>query len=303
MKDKSLTTGILWAVFISLLVVLLPHTAWAFKNFEPAGADTLVLFAIDSMTVTTSDVISYVAAFAFEAAIAVLVHKLAEHLGKKLPKSIDKSKKWNVFSYRYLNPISFALIVTTAVSALANLAHAVQFGRTLRIFDEWGVPFAVYTVAFGGILPLVSMTFARVLSNIVEDEDAPNPELTQANETIRSLRQLVRETEAKVKAAEQQANETERRAEQRVNEAEAKAKTAEDRFGAMGDLVKYLFGEDKKQRIIFARRQWARLPNSAIAVIADASPAYVSEVLSDAIPVDFTTTTSEVGAESVNSVK
>lgn len=288
MKEKSLTTGILWAVFLSLLAVLLPHTAWAFKKFEPQGSEALVLFSGVNVTVTSSDVVAYVAAFAFEAAIAVLVHKLAEHFGKKLPKSVDKSSKWSVFSYRYLNPISFALVVTTAVSALANLAHAVQFGQTLKIFDEWGIPFGVYTVAFGGILPLVSMTFARVLSNIVEDEDTPNPELAQANETIRTLRQQIRETEAKVKVTEQQAKETERRAEELVNAAEARAKTAEDRFGAMGDLVKYLFGEDKKQRIIFARRQWAALPNSAIAVIAEASPAYVSEVLNSA------TTTAEL---------
>lgn len=282
MSNKSITTYILWAVYIALLGVLLPHTAWAFRQYEPVQSP--VIWA----AFTLADAISYLVAFAFEAAIAVLTHKLSKRI-EQTPKS---KKTWgDKFAFRYLNGIAMGLVIATLVSGMANLAHAVEFGMALKIFAEWGIPKDVYSFAFGGILPLVSLTFANVLSNVVEDEEAPNPELTQANETIRTLRQQVRETEAKVKATEQRANETERRAEELVNAAEARAKTAEDRFGAMGDLVKYLFGEDKKQRIIFARRQWKNLPASAIAVIAEASPAYVSEVLNSNLVLDMSATT------------
>lgn len=255
-NKKPITTYILWAVFLSLLLVLLPHTAWAFRKFEPS--QSFIIYG----TFTISDLLSYVAAFAFEAAIAVLVHKLAEHLEKKLPKSISKSDKLAVFTFRYINPISFALVIVTVVSALANLAHAVEYGQVLKIFDTWGIPFAVYTLAFGAILPLLSLTFARVLSNVAEDEDATSPEMVEANKTIGELRKTLRETELR-----------------RVS-AEDRARTAEDRFGALGDLVKLLFADEKQKRIVAAYKLWGKLPQSAIAIIADASPSFVNETLS-----------------------
>lgn len=252
-NKQNFTTIILWCVYGSLLLVLLPHTAWAFRNWEPEEA--IVIYG----EFTSANLVSYVAAFAFEAAIAVLTHKLAKHI-EETPKG---KRGWARFSYRYLNPISIGLIVSTIVSALANLAHAVEYGRTLKIFADWGIPSVLYSLAFGGVLPLVSLTFARVLSNVVEDEEAPNPELMQANEQIKNLRSQLRESESKAKAAEE------------------RARIAEDRFGAMGDLVKHLFGEDKRQRIIITRKQWPQLPGAAIAIITEASPAYVSEVLKD----------------------
>lgn len=252
-QKTSITTIILWAVYIGLLIVLLPHTAWAFRKWEPI--ESFELF----WGISSADIISYVAAFAFESAIAVLTHKLAKHI-EETPRS---KKGINKFLYRYVNPISFGLFIATAVSALANLAHAVEFGGELTIFTEWGIPKNVYSLAFGGILPFVSLTFARVLSNVIEDEEAPNPEITLANEQIKSLRQQLRESEARVKSAEE------------------RARLAEERFAAIGDLVKYLFGEDKRQRIIAARQQWKDLPNKAIAIITGTSEAYVSEVIKE----------------------
>lgn len=252
------TTRVLWAVFISLLLVLLPHTAWAFRNWEPEGSPLSVIT-------------SYVAAFAFEAAIAVLTHKLARHI-EQTPRGKRGLER---FAYRYMNPIAFGLLIATFVSALANLAHAVEFGRAMKIFTAWGIPPAIYSVAFGGILPLASLIFARVLSNVVDDEEAPNPEVEQAKATILSLRQQLRDGEARVKASED-----------RVKLAEDRARLAEERFGAIGDLVKFLFGEDKRQRIVSAHKQWPQLPGAAIAIIAGASPAYVSEVLKEADVID-----------------
>lgn len=303
---KSKTTIILWAVFIGVLLVLLPHTAWTFRQFEPVESPA-ILGSFDA-----ADLVSYVAALAFESAIAVLTHKLAKHI-----EAMRRGKsRWEKFEYRYLNPFAFGLFAATAISMLANLAHAVEFGTAMQIFTKWGIPPAVYSVAFGGILPLVSLTFARVLSNVVEDEEAPNPELDQAKVTIQELRRKFAEseqhrkaTEAELTATEDRLRETEERAaraedkaystelranaaedawekaESREKAAEDRAKLAEERFGAAGDLMALLFSENKKERIIAVKQWRPQLSGNAIAVIAETSPAYVSEVLSEAIDV------------------
>lgn len=275
-NNTSFTTYILWAVYISLLIVLLPHTAWAFKNWEPGVGEALELFN----GITSSDVISYVAAFAFEASIATLTHKLSKKIetSKKIFKNLRNSDGtttkvfdgWETWKARYANAFALLLVGATLISMMANFAHAVEFGRDLKIFTDWGIPPIIYSIAFGGALPLVSLGFANVLSNVVDDEEAPNPEVEEAKKTILSLRQQLRETEGKVKATEAL-----------VKAAEDRARIAEERFGAMGDLVKHLFGEDKRQRIIITRKQWPQLPGAAIAIIAGSSPAYVSEILKE----------------------
>jgi hypothetical protein len=281
------TTTILWTVYFALLGVLLPHTAWAFRQFEPLNSMVIV------GKISIADVISYVVAFAFEASIAVLTHKLA----KRIEQTPKRHTPWQKFSFQYGNAIAFGLLISTAVSGMANLAHAVQFGRTLEIFTRWGIPQNVYSFAFGGILPLVSLTFARVLSNVVDDEEAPNPEVEQAKATVSDLRSKLRDAELRMKATEDNlrkmladyeaaAKITEENLRKQLMDSEDRARLAEERFGAMGDLVKHLFAEDKKQRIIVARKQWPSLPGSALAIIAGSSPAYVSEVLRDVEVVD-----------------
>lgn len=236
---------ILWTVYLALLAVLLPHTAWAFSRFEPPTR--------------WGTVTAWAAAFAFEAAIAALTHKLAKHI-----ESVRGSK--SRFKRRYLNAYSAGLLVAVVVSALANLAHSVEFGQPLVIFAVWGVPFGLYSVAFGGILPLTSLIFARVLSNVMDTEStevAPNPELERAKTTVADLRRELKETEARAKDAELRANQ------------------AEQRFGAAGDLFVRLFADEKRQRILAAAERWPALPLAAIAVIAESSPSYVSEVLKE----------------------
>lgn len=289
----STTTYILWIVYICLLLVLLPHTAWAFESMEPDGAG--------------GKFTAWTAAIAFEAAIAILTHKLARHM-----ENVKRRVGWARFSYLYLNAFGFGLLSATAISALANLAHAVEFGQPLAIFAQWGIPQGVYSVAFGGILPVVSLTFARVLSNVTDDEDAPNPEVEAAKDTIRDLRRKFAEseqqrkaTEAQVKDAEERVKvveasteewvkEHEARTSEKIRSAEDRAKLAEERFGALGDLISRMFGENKKERIIAARNQWPELPGSAIAIIAGTSPSYVSEVLNSAGAIDVTAEYSEV---------
>lgn len=236
---------ILWAVYISLLAVLLPHTAWAFQNFEPQN-DT-----------NTISLVSWTAAFAFEASIAALTHKLSGYIDQT-PKRLSS---WAKFQYRYLNAYSLGLVAAIGVSSMANLAHAVEFGRPLAIFSEWKIPFSVYALAFGAVLPLVSLVFARVLSNVVEAEGEDDPAIVQANATIAELRRQLRESEAQRKAAVETRNAT------------------EAKFASSGGLLIKLISDDKRDRILAAHTLWSQLPGAAIAVISGASPSYVSEIL------------------------
>jgi hypothetical protein len=236
---------ILWAVYLSLLGVLLPHTAWAFQNFEPENEAGRI------------SVVAWTAAFAFEASIATLMHKLSGHIDQT-PRRLSA---WAKFRYRYLNAYSFGLLAAIAVSSLANLAHAVEFGRPLAIFAEWKISFDAYAFAFGAVLPLVSMVFARVLSNVVETEGDEDPELVLAKKTIAELHRQLRESEAKARAAEEA------------------QKQVETRYVSGGGALMKIVSEDKRERILAAHHLWPRLPGAALATIADASPSYVSEVL------------------------
>jgi hypothetical protein len=290
----STTTKILWMVFISILLVLLPHTAWLFRQFEPADSVKL-LGEFDA-----ADLLSYIAAFAFESAIAVLIHKLAKHI-----ESMKKGKTaWAKFSYSYLNPFAVGLYIATAISMLANLAHAVEFGVSIKIFTEWGVPAWVYSVAFGGILPLVSLTFARVLSNVTDDEDGPNPELTEANTRLREANRRAAESEQRAKAAEAKANTIQAEAQQRVKESEQRysvklseaerlLEDSEQRYRAFGDVIRFLFGTDLalRDRIRGIRTQFPNLSQNGIAQLLGCSVSTVNGALDGYIvemPIDVT---------------
>ena len=99
---------VLWVVYLALLGVLLPHTAWAFGQFEPYGWRWL----------------GWVAAVAFEGAIAAFTWRLAERI-ENTPRYRSGNVAGRKFAYRYLNIYSTGLIVAIVVSAFANWAHAV----------------------------------------------------------------------------------------------------------------------------------------------------------------------------------
>lgn len=240
---SNLEKLILWAIYLSLLGVLLPHTAWAFEQFEPAENRQL----------------AWAAAFAFEAIVAMFTHLLARHI-EHTPNYKDLKKRWRV---RYLNAYGGGLFAALIVSFLANLTHAVQFGNKTDLIVLQGQPllFGVYALAFGGILPISSLLFARVLSSVQDIEPEDNPELRKLNEAFRAIKQKLTETERQLQATERRATEAERR------------------YTVMGDVVVKLFGENKQERILAARQQWPGLPLSGVAVIADVSKSYVHEVL------------------------
>jgi len=234
------TSRLLWTIYIALLAVLLPHTAWAFGQFEPPGWQWL----------------GWVAAIAFEGAIAALTWRLKQRI-----EEVPNRGRWQVrFSRRYCNVYAVGLLVAIGVSSLANWSHAVEYGFHFAAFTAYHMPPLLYSLTFGAILPVCSLLFAHILADTTAADQEENEELKAANVTIRELRQEVRVVSARADLAEQ-------------------------RFRAIGDLAILLTGEDKRQRILAARQQWPQLPAASVAVIADASRSYVSEVLSAPEPV------------------
>lgn len=245
---------LLWGIYILLLMVLLPHTAWMFARGESTEAGLL--------SITWGVVTAWAAATVFELVIAAMTHKLSKHISQ-IPKYTNE---WKRFKARYVNAYGAGLLLAWVVSTYANLAHAVEFGQPIKIFDSWGWPVWSYSVAFGAILPTASLLFAWVLSSVIEQDHAEgqvNPELEKAKADIRDLRERLRSAEVERTAAEQRANE------------------AETRFAAAGDMFAMLMSSQKRERVLFARQRWPELPQSAIAIITETSPARVSEVLSE----------------------
>jgi hypothetical protein len=214
---------LLWAIYLALLAVLLPHTAWAlFGHFESPAAGWLgIRWGIFT---------AWAAAFAFEAAIAALTHKLAKRI-ETTPQYTSGNVFMRRLTFQYLNSFGAGLFVALVVSALANFGHAVEFVQDFAIFALYNVSPLVYSLAFGGILPLVSLLFARILADKVEQESGSNPELSQAKLTIKRLKEELRIVE------------------ERASLSEERAVDAERRFNAAGDLVARLFAEEKRQRI------------------------------------------------------
>jgi len=261
-KKADRTKYLLWGIYLCLLGVLLPHTAWLFGSFEPDGTLGLVT--------------GWAGALAFEAAIAVLTHKLAQHW-ERAPVRQErwKTSGWVRLRYWYGNAYLAGLAVSVGVSSLANLAHAVEYGRALQIFARWGIEPPVYQVAVGAVLPIASLLFAAVLSNTVEVEDAPNPDLEKAKADLLETRRALRASEDQRRAAEEARARSEQ---ERAN--------AEQRFAAAGDLLAGLMQAEKRQRILAVNAALPKLqpgeeiPLSLLALVSGASVAYVSEVLS-----------------------
>lgn len=75
-RQRNRSNILFWTIYLALLAVLLPHTAWAFAHFEPRDASW--------QGVSWGMVTAWAAAFAFEAAIAALTHKIAKHIDSTL---------------------------------------------------------------------------------------------------------------------------------------------------------------------------------------------------------------------------
>lgn len=235
--------GLLWIVYVLFLMVLMPHTAWTFGQFQQDKGEYNPL--------------AWMLAFSVESVIAVFTHKLAEFL------TATKKRKGLAAFLRWLNGYSLGLIMVLIISSIANLAYAVQFAGTLSVFTEWGLSKGVYEFVFGAMLPFVSLVFALVLSQMSDDEHEDDPRLTEAKSQVIELRRQLRESEQVRKSTEQERDK------------------AIERFGTVTDIAKIFLLDNKKERIAAIYQRWPALPNSAIEIMTEASAGHVSEVIKE----------------------
>lgn len=262
----------LWLVYAGVLVVITPHTAWMFQQFEPAD----------------STILPWIAALVFEASIYAATHLLVEHIKARRISSFNLEKGrlkpafqwWPVFRYRWLSIYSAFVCVPVVISGLANLAHAVQFGQELRIVSQWGIPLGVLSVAFGGILPVVNLLFAAVIAQVEDAENETDPALEQAKAEKR-------DAEKRAKEAEKRMADLEKESERRLAEYEQALHESELRYHAIGDVVRFLFEKNDPlhDRILYARKAFPQLSQNGISQILGCSVSTVNEALRDALEV------------------
>lgn len=132
--------------YIFLLVVLLPHTAWMFSQLEPPDLQWM----------------GWAGAIAFELTIALLTHFLAKEIAAA--STIDE----DFFSRarrELVNIPSFLLLGSILISMVANWTHAYLYASNVP-FGEYVVVRVLYSMLFGGVLPICSFAYAYVLAQV-----------------------------------------------------------------------------------------------------------------------------------------
>lgn len=254
-RDKISIRHLHWLIYIALLGALLPHTAWAFAQFQSDGGAWL----------------AWPLAFVFEGGIFAFTHNLVESIEKSSRLRQKEGEDWLAFTWRqlsvgYVNISGLGLLICSTVSGLANFSYAVTFSRAL---DVYGIPMLPLELAFGGVLPFISLVFARVLAN-TEAEHQPD-------DTEAKLRSELRRAKATVEQLRQSKGE----AEQQELVAKDRAKTAEQKLQQLQDVAKYieLASNSAEVRVKAAKRLWPDVTQATLAEIAGASPSYTSQVL------------------------
>lgn len=234
-----------YIIYLALLGVLLPHTAWAFSRFQEAvgwgGHKNAIL--------------AWALAIVFEGTIFAITYHLKGLIEKssRMKQKTDELRiafAWRKFSSAWVNEFGFLLLFTSGVSALANFSYAVEFGQSFLAFDRYGMPRIIYELAFGGTLPVVSVVFARILADTAEAE------------------QERADGELEAKKGERAANKTSAR----LRIERDKLRIAQTHYEALSDSL-------AKDRIRAARILWPDESQAKIAGRAGASPSTVSEVL------------------------
>lgn len=261
-KIKINSNLVLWAVFVSLLAVLLPHTKWFFQKFEPVTTNNILgLFNIN-----LGETISWFGAFTFEAAIAVFTYQLSKHIEQTRNFTDWKKRIWK----RYGNIYLIGLIVALGVSVTANYTHAVEFGQPIRAFSELNIPVQAYAIISGAILPFCSLLFAWAMAKGEDAEHETNPEIEALNTTIREARKALRDAEQKTATAERAYLDSEQR-----------AMRTEQRLQEVIGTVNGMFSTDKTVQAKAIHVQWPELSQRGIAQIVNASPAWVNDILAN----------------------
>lgn len=266
---KISNTHLFWLVYLAFLAVLFPQAAWTIGQFQDAAGGEWTMLGVSSSP------LGWFLAGVFETTIALVTHRLNDHWREMPPRyrSADMGRKR--FSYRWLNVYAVALMVAMTVSAIANYTHVVQFTNpSLKVFEHAAWAVGLYQVIFGLALPGVSFVFARALSTMQETEQEDDPafakaktDLKEANSTIRKLEQSIRQTEQDYSA--------------RIRETEYRLEESEQRYRAVGDVVRWLFGTDValRDRIRGVRTTFPNLSQNGIAQVLGCSVSTVNDAL------------------------
>lgn len=262
---KISSTQLFWVVYVAFLFVLWPQAAWTIDQFQDVTSTRLQFMGV------VASPLAWALAGVMEATIGIVTHRLNEHW-RSMPtryKAADMGRKR--FAFRWLNAYALALIVSMAISAVANYTHVVEFTNAeLRVFEGRLGLVQIYQITFGLALPAVSFVFARVLSTMQDAEQEEDPafakaktELRDARETIRSLEQTIRQSEQAIRSLEMQLDES------------------EQRYRAVGDVVRWLFGKDEnlRDRIRGIRMAFPSLSQNGIAQIVGCAVSTVNEAL------------------------
>ena len=242
LRHHFTVTNLFWLIYLSLLGVLLPHAAWAFNHFQRSGETEISWMA-------------WALAFTFEGAVFAFTHRLKDRIEKARRLRCKEGESslhfgWRKLTAGYLNIHSLGLLSCSGVSGLANFTYAVEFAGEFVIYGQYSVNPLFYELAFGGILPVVSLLFAQILADTIEDE-------------------VIRDE------ALEAAKQAEREAKQRFAQLRQEFERAKGPFAQFRQLQ----AESARERILAAAQLWPDLSKAGISVIANSSPGYVSEVL------------------------
>lgn len=265
LKLKVSSTTLFWAVYVGFLFVLWPQAAWTIDQFQDASNGKWMLMGVSASP------LAWALSGAIEATIGIVTHRLNQYWldMPKLYKAVDKRMKR--FVYRWLNVYAVALVVAMLVSAIANYTHVVEFtNSSLRVFEGNQNAIKVYQIVFGLALPGVSFVFARVLSSMQESEQEEDPALAKAKKDLQEANATIREKDAAIR----QANDAVRLTEHKLEE-------SEQRYRAVGDVIRYLFGTDMalRERIRGVRTSFPNLSQNGIAQLLSCSTSTVNEAL------------------------
>lgn len=265
MKSKINSTLLFWGVYIAFLFVLWPQAAWTIDQFQDSTSVQWQLMGV------AASPLAWALGGVIEATIGIVTHRLNEHW-RDMPhryKAADMGKKR--IAYRWLNVYAVALIVAMSVSAIANYTHVVEFTNSdLQVFagNAWAIQ--AYQMLFGLALPAVSFVFARVLSTMQESEQEDDPAFAKAKAELVEAKATIREKDAAI-----------RQSQEAIRQTEKKLEESEQRYRAVGDVVRYLFGTDiaLRDRIRGVRTSFPNLSQNGIAQLLGCSVSTVNDAL------------------------
>lgn len=137
---------LLWVIYIALLAVLLPHTAWAFAVFEPDG----------------QRLVAWSAAFAFEASIAALTYKLIQRI-EATPR---RRSAWVRWRGSYLNVYAGGLLVSVPRTARSGfLPHYFPFSLTNRSLEPDSIGISVYSKLYRHLFVFTCVVIEREIKS------------------------------------------------------------------------------------------------------------------------------------------